>query len=78
MFRITRNTDVEIEEDEADDLLEAVRDSVTRRQWGGVVRLETEHGMPSNLTEFIIQKMKLKPFQVYSVKGRWPLRATWL
>ena len=69
MFRITRNTDVEIEEDEADDLLEAVRDSVTRRQWGGVVRLETEHGMPSNLTEFIIQKMKLKPFQVYSVKG---------
>ena len=69
MFRITRNTDVEIEEDEADDLLEAVRDSVTRRQWGGVVRLETEHGMPSNITEFIIQKMKLKPFQVYSVKG---------
>ena len=69
MFRITRNTDVEIEEDEADDLLEAVRDSVLRRQFGGVVRLETEQGMPENLTAFLIRKLHLKPFQVYATKG---------
>lgn len=69
MFRITRNTDVEIEEDEADDLLEAVRDSVLRRQFGGVVRLETDQGMPENLTAFLVQKLHLKPFQVYVTKG---------
>lgn len=69
MFRITRNTDVEIEEDEADDLLEAVRDSVLRRQFGGVVRLEIEESMPENLVEFLVHKLHLKPFQVYSSKG---------
>ncbi len=68
MFRITRNTDVEIEEDEAEDLLEAVKDSVTRRQFGGVVRLEVEDGMPENLTEFLVRKMKVKPF-LFKVKG---------
>ncbi len=52
-FRITRNTDVEIEEDEADDLLQAVKDLVDQRRFGDVVRLESAHGMPSNLREFL-------------------------
>lgn len=68
-FRITRNTDVEIEEDEADDLLEAVKDSVDQRRFGDVVRLETAHGMPADLREFLIRKLNLKPFQVYTVRG---------
>ncbi len=46
LFRITRNTDGEIEEDEADDLLAAVRDYVEQRRFGSVVRLEIERGMP--------------------------------
>ena len=68
-FRITRNTDVEIEEDEADDLLEAVKDLVDQRRFGDVVRLETAHGMPADLREFLIKKLRLKPFQVYTVRG---------
>lgn len=69
LFRITRNTDVEIEEDEADDLLEAVKDLVDQRRFGDVVRLETAHGMPVELSEFLIKKLGLKPFQIYRVKG---------
>ncbi|MCI6530637.1 MAG: polyphosphate kinase 1 [Mesosutterella sp.] len=69
MFRITRNTDVEIEEDEADDLLEAVRDSVLRRRFGGVVRLETEYRIPAKLTSFLVSKLHLLPSQIYTVKG---------
>ena len=69
MFRITRNTDVEIEEDEADDLLQAVRDSVSRRQWGGVVRLEIESRMPANLSDYLVKKLHLKSSQVYTVEG---------
>ncbi|MDO5537376.1 MAG: polyphosphate kinase 1 [Desulfovibrionaceae bacterium] len=68
-FRITRNTDVEIEEDEADDLLQAVKDLVDQRRFGDVVRLETAHGMPADLRDFLIKKLRLKPFQVYTVRG---------
>ena len=69
LFRITRNTDVTIDEDESDDLLEAVQDMVEQRRFGGVVRLETARGMSVGLSEFLIKKLGLKPFQVYRVKG---------
>lgn len=69
IFRITRNTDLEIEEDEANDLLEAVRDLLDQRRFGDVVRLETAHGMPTDLSDFLVQKLGLKPFQIYKVKG---------
>lgn len=69
LFRITRNTDVEIEEDEADDLLEAVKDLVDQRRFGDVVRLELAHGMPAELSTFLIKRLGLQPFQVYKIKG---------
>ncbi len=69
LFRITRNTDVEIEEDEADDLLEAVKDLIDQRRFGDVIRLETTHGMNSDLTDFLMKKLHLKPVQIYKVKG---------
>ena len=69
LFRITRNTDVEIEEDEADDLLEAVKDLVDQRRFGDVVRLELAHGMPTELSSFLIKRLGLQPFQIYKIKG---------
>ncbi len=69
LFRITRNTDVEIEEDEADDLLEAVKDLVDQRRFGDVVRLELAHGMPVELSSFLIKRLGLQPFQVYKIKS---------
>ena len=69
LFRLTRNTDFEIEEDEADDLLDAVKDLIDQRRFGDVVRLETTHGMSADLTDFLIKKLHLKPVQVYKTKG---------
>ncbi len=69
LFRITRNTDMEIEEDEADDLLEAVKGFLDQRRFGDVVRLETTHGMSTDLSDFLMKKLHLKPVQVYKVKG---------
>lgn len=69
MFRITRNTDIDIEEDEADDLLEAVRDLVDQRRFGAVVRLEVSHSTPRDLRRFLASRLLLKPFQEYRVKG---------
>ena len=69
LFRITRNTDVEIEEDEADDLLEAVKDLVEQRRFGDVVRLEIAHGTSTELSAFLTKRLGLQPFQVYRIKG---------
>jgi polyphosphate kinase len=71
LFRIIRNTDGEIEEDEADDLLSAVRDYVEQRRFGSVVRLELERGMPQLLQDFLIHHLDLNQSQV--VRYRVPL-----
>ncbi len=68
-FRITRNTDFEIEEDEADDLLEAVRDLVDQRRFGDVVRVEVSDEMPTDLRDFLVDHLEVQPFQLYRVKG---------
>ena len=46
LFRVTRNADFEIEEDEADDLLLAIEEELRRRRFGAAVRLEVERSMP--------------------------------
>ncbi len=68
-FRITRNTDIEIEEDEADDLLEAIRDLVNQRRFGDVVRLEVSEDTPADLRRFLMEHLEVRPFQVYRIKG---------
>ena len=69
LFRITRNTDIEIEEDEADDLLEAVKDFVEQRRFGDIIRLEIENSADTPLLNFLVEKMGLLPFQIYRTKG---------
>ncbi|MDR1048286.1 MAG: polyphosphate kinase 1 [Synergistaceae bacterium] len=69
LFRITRNTDFEIETDEADDLLETIRDMVGQRRFGEVIRLEISSGAARPLSAFLIKRLGLLPFQVYKIKG---------
>ncbi len=64
LFRIIRNTDGEIEEDEADDLLAAVRDFVEQRRFGSVVRLQIEYGMSRRLQEFLIKNLNVTQTQI--------------
>ncbi len=68
-FRITRNTDIEIEEDEANDLLEAIRHLVDQRRFGDVVRLEVSEDTPADLRRFLVEHLEILPFQVYRIKG---------
>jgi len=68
-FRITRNTDFDVEADEADDMLEVVRDLVEQRRFGAVVRLEISHGAPPSLLNFLVKRLSLLPFQIYKIKG---------
>ncbi len=63
-FRVTRDGDLEIEEDEADDLLAAIVEVVGQRHFGSVVRLEVREDMPKDVRVILERNMSLAPFQV--------------
>jgi polyphosphate kinase len=65
-FRVTRDADPEIEEDEAADLLAAIEESVRLRRFGSAVRLEIEAAMPERIRDILVSNLELAPYQVYS------------
>ncbi len=68
-FRITRDADMDIEEDEASDLMLAMSEYVEQRRFGTAIRLEVDEGMPSSVEEILVQNLRLAPFQVYRTTG---------
>ncbi len=69
-FRITRDADFEIEEDEAGDLLAAIEEQVDLRQFGSVVRLELDQRTPDFIKDILIRNLSLAPYQVYTYDFR--------
>jgi polyphosphate kinase len=65
-FRVTRDADPEIEEDEASDLLLAIEESVRMRHFGSAVRLEVETAMPERIRDILVSNQGLAPYQVYA------------
>jgi polyphosphate kinase len=75
LFRVTRNADLSIEEDEADDLLLAIEEELRKRRFGKVVRLEIERSMP-HATRALLQKgLQLQSEDVYEISGMLDLTA---
>lgn len=69
-FRVTRNADLELEEDEADDLMLAIEQELRKRRFGGsVVRLETQPSMPEVVRTTLMQEMGIKENDVYELEG---------
>jgi len=75
LFRVTRNADFEIEEDEADDLLLAIEEELRRRRFGEAVRLEVERSMPAATRTLLMRGLGLEPDDVYEVAGMLDLTA---
>ena len=69
-FRITRDADFEIEEDEAGDLLAAIEEQIDLRQFGSVVRLELDQHMPDSIKDILVRNLNLAPYQVYTYDFR--------
>lgn len=68
-FRVTRDADVEIAEDEANDLVTAVAEGIRRRRWGtDAVRLEIGTDMPAFLLEVLLRSLELHPTDVYQLE----------
>jgi len=69
-FRITRDADFEVSEDEADDLLLAIEQELRRRRFGGsVVRMELYASMPDMVRQTLMQEMGLDEASLYEVEG---------
>ena len=65
-FRVTRDADVEIAEDEADDLLLEIAEQIKHRRWGtAAVRLEVDAGMPKNLINLLMKLLELEADDLY-------------
>ncbi len=74
LFRVTRNADLDIEEDEADDLLLAMEEELRRRRFGAVVRLEVERSMPHETRALLQRGLSLDPANIYEIRGMLDLR----
>jgi polyphosphate kinase len=77
LFRVTRNADFSIEEDEADDLILAIEEELRRRRFGEAVRLEVERSMPAGTRTLLTRGLGLEPDDVYEVAGLLDLTALW-
>lgn len=65
IFRVTRNTDLSIESEEAEDLLEMVELELRRRRFGNAVRLEVSSSMTDEILALILEELELDPEDVY-------------
>jgi polyphosphate kinase len=68
-FRITRNSDLEIDEEEAKDFLIEIEKSIKRRKWGFPVRLEVEKDISGKLKHFLMKKLDLDDDDVYELSN---------
>ena len=68
-FRVTRNADIEIEEEEADDFLEILQEGLRSRNKGSMVRLELWEGVDENLLTFLTTYLKLDDNDIYTYKS---------
>lgn len=75
-YRITRNADLSLDEEGAEDLLEAIEESIKKRRWGEVVRLEYEKGLHALLLKRLIEELEVAEGGIYEING--PLDLTFL
>ncbi len=68
-FRVTRNNDMEIQEEEADDLLLTMEKNLRERHFGSVVRLGIAEDTSENIRTILIRNLRIVPGDVYPVKG---------
>ncbi|MCR4688291.1 MAG: RNA degradosome polyphosphate kinase [Saccharofermentans sp.] len=75
-YRVMRNADLDIDEDEAEDLLKEIEEQVRKRRFGEIIRLEVQDDMDPELLEFIIEELQIDKNDIFSVNG--PIDLTFL
>ncbi|WP_018864102.1 polyphosphate kinase 1 [Thioalkalivibrio sp. ARh3] len=68
-FRLTRNSDLFVQEEEIDDLLNALEGELPSRNYGAAVRLEVADNCPGEVAQFLLQEFRLEADDLYQVTG---------
>jgi len=68
-FRLTRDSDIDVDEDDVTDLRQALRSKMSTRQFGQAVRLEVVRSCPPDLSDFLLEQFGLTPQALYQVNG---------
>ena len=68
-FRVTRNEDLEVEEDDAENLLKALEKELLRRRFGPPVRLEVEESIAPQVLELLVEELGISPDEVFRIDG---------
>jgi polyphosphate kinase len=66
-FRITRNQDMDLDEEESEDILTSIEQELARRRFGPPVRLEIENGVDEKLVEKLAEEIKINPENVFHI-----------
>jgi polyphosphate kinase len=77
LFRVTRNADLTLEEDEADDLLVALEVELRRRRFGEALRVEIQRGMSQDFLDLLVDQLDLDPSNVYLTDAPLGLHDLW-
>jgi polyphosphate kinase len=64
-FRIIRDADIEIQELEADDLLETMQASIRKRKFGSVAQVSVHENMPSDIRDLLVENLEIKPSDIF-------------
>jgi polyphosphate kinase len=76
-FRVTRNEDVEVEEDDAENLLKALERELMRRRFGPPVRLEVERSIDPYVLELLVRELGISNDEVFALPGPLDLTGLW-
>ncbi|MCA1655756.1 MAG: polyphosphate kinase [Pseudonocardiaceae bacterium] len=76
-FRVTRNADLEVEEDQDEDLLKALERELAQRRFGPPVRLEVADDMSEHMMELLLRELEVDPHDVVVVPGLLDLSCLW-
>jgi polyphosphate kinase len=77
VFRVTRNTDIEVEEDRDEDLLQALERELTRRRFGPAVRLEVTDTITPRVLDLLVEELAVPAEDVLAVPGLLDLASLW-
>jgi polyphosphate kinase len=68
-FRVTRDADIEIEEDEAGDLLASISQGLRQRRYGNVVKMDVNPGIPDYIKQVLMENLEIEERKVYEIPG---------
>ncbi len=77
LFRVTRNEDLEVEEDDAENLLKALERELSKRRFGPPVRLEVEQTIAPHILDVLVRELGMAENEVFMLPGPLDLRGLW-